>query len=260
MKSPIKKSVLVLALNIFIVIGVSAQQWTTDVAATNNIYNTSLLAGKVGIGIKPVLDGTLGGYPNLSPFLQIKGQSGNTGGTSVLFLPVVKISSTNYSKSLGFGFGSTGWPAVEHAKIYTEGSLKITSSDLVVEGSSYFISKVVLGSISTPGNYRLYVQGGILTEKIKVAVSTDAVNWSDFVFNSDYKLRSLSEVEKYVKANKHLPEIPSSEEVYRNGLDLVQMDAKLLMKIEELTLYMIELKKENEKLKVQVELLNEKIK
>ncbi len=131
-----------------------------------------------------------------------------------------------------------------------------------------FRSKVIIGGtidnttelVSTPGNYKLYVTGGILTEKIKVALSSDAVNWADFVFAKDYKLRSLAEVEAYVKANKHLPEIPSSEEVYRDGLDLAQMDAKLLMKIEELTLYMIELKKENEKLKSEVELLKEKMK
>ena len=110
--------------------------------------------------------------------------------------------------------------------------------------------KMVIGNVSVPvsNNYRLYVEKGILTEKLKIAVSTDAVNWSDFVFEKDYKLTSLSEVEKFVKKNHHLPEIPSAKEVYQEGIDVAQMDAKLLQKIEELTLYMIELDKQNKKL------------
>jgi hypothetical protein len=89
-------------------------------------------------------------------------------------------------------------------------------------------------------NYKLFVETGILTEKIKVALSNDPLNWSDFVFADDYQLRTLDEVEEYIRENKHLPEIPSTEEVHREGLDLAQMDARLLQKIEELTLYVIE--------------------
>lgn len=105
---------------------------------------------------------------------------------------------------------------------------------------------------SFPSTYKLIVKDGILTEKIKVALSTDAVNWSDFVFADDYQLRPLNEVESFVKKNKHLPEIPSAKEVYANGLDLAQMDAKLLQKIEELTLYVIKQQKEIEQLKKKV--------
>lgn len=97
--------------------------------------------------------------------------------------------------------------------------------------------------------YKLYVETGILTEKVKVALSSDPTNWSDFVFDDDYELRDLSEVEDYIKKNKHLPEIPSTAEVHKEGLDLAQMDAKLLQKIEELTLYVIQQQKEIELLK-----------
>lgn len=111
--------------------------------------------------------------------------------------------------------------------------------------------KVSIGNVNknTSSPYKLYVETGILTEKIKVALSTDAVNWSDFVFADDYQLRPLNEVESFVKKNKHLPEIPSAKEVYANGLDLAQMDAKLLQKIEELTLYVIEQQREINSLK-----------
>lgn len=109
---------------------------------------------------------------------------------------------------------------------------------------------MVVGNLPVPAgnNYRMYVEKGILTEKVKIAVKSDAVNWSDFVFAKDYKLPALSEVEAFVKKNHHLPEIPSAKEVYSEGIDVAQMDAKLLQKIEELTLYMIQLEKNNKEL------------
>ncbi|HEX8548769.1 MAG TPA: hypothetical protein VF691_17525 [Cytophagaceae bacterium] len=104
--------------------------------------------------------------------------------------------------------------------------------------------KVSIGTSSEftkgfPGTYKLYVSDGILTEKVKVAVKTTA-DWSDFVFDRSYKLPPLSNVEKFINKNHHLPEIPSAENVVTNGLDLAEMDAKLLQKIEELTLYIIQ--------------------
>jgi hypothetical protein len=116
---------------------------------------------------------------------------------------------------------------------------------------------VCIGSVDPVASnaYKLYVEKGILTEKLKIAVKSDAVNWSDFVFDKNYKLMPLCEVEAFVKTNHHLPEIPSAEEVYKDGLDVAQMDAKLLQKIEELTLYMIALKKECDRLKQELEII-----
>ena len=103
--------------------------------------------------------------------------------------------------------------------------------------------KVIIGTLlSTPGSYKLYVSDGILTEKVKVAIKT-ANDWSDKVFNTDYKLSSLTEIETYINKNKHLPGIPSADELMESGLDLGEMDAKLLQKIEELTLHLIRLEK-----------------
>jgi hypothetical protein len=103
-------------------------------------------------------------------------------------------------------------------------------------------------SVSTPGTYKLYVEDGILTEKVKVAIKT-TLNWSDYVFAKDYKLKPLNEVASFIKENNHLPGVPSAEEVVKDGIDVAAMDAKLLEKIEELTLYIIDLKNEVEKLK-----------
>jgi hypothetical protein len=103
-------------------------------------------------------------------------------------------------------------------------------------------------------DYKLYVEQGIITEKLKVAMK-NTIHWADYVFADDYELRPLDEVESYVKANHHLPGVPSAEEVKESGIDVAKMDAKLLEKIEELTLYMIALKKENEQIKKELETL-----
>jgi hypothetical protein len=96
--------------------------------------------------------------------------------------------------------------------------------------------------------YGLLVQKGILTEKIKVATMT-STDWADYVFEKDYQRMSLEEVEKFVKENKHLPNVPTTQEMMTSGSDLIKTDAKLLEKIEELTLYMIEMNKEIKALK-----------
>ena len=91
---------------------------------------------------------------------------------------------------------------------------------------------------------KLAVNGNIRAREIKV----ENVNWPDYVFAKDYQLPSLKETEKHIKDKGHLPDIPSAEEVKTNGLDLGEMNAKLLKKIEELTLHLIEQNKRIEKL------------
>lgn len=94
------------------------------------------------------------------------------------------------------------------------------------------------------GNGNLQVQGTILTSRVKVAVNGGANwNWADYVFAKEYKLKPLHEVEAYINENKHLEGIPTTDEVQKDGIDVAPVTAKLLEKIEELTLYMIELNK-----------------
>ncbi|WP_426484974.1 hypothetical protein [Flavobacterium sp. 2] len=102
--------------------------------------------------------------------------------------------------------------------------------------------------LSNPTN-KLDVNGTIHSKEVKV----DMNGWSDFVFKKDYDLPTLEEVEKHIAEKGHLENIPSEEEVLKNGINLGEMNTKLLQKIEELTLYMIELKKENMELKNQNE-------
>ncbi len=106
-------------------------------------------------------------------------------------------------------------------------------------------------SMTTPGGYKLYVKDGILTEKVRIAGVT-SLQWADYVFEPDYNLNSIEEVEQFVKENKHLPNVPSAKQVEKNGVDIVEMDATLLRQIEELWLHVIELKKQNDALKVEL--------
>ena len=76
--------------------------------------------------------------------------------------------------------------------------------------------------------------------------------WSDFVFEPNYGLTPLKELETYINQNKHLPEIPSEQEIIENGLDLGEMQKLQMQKIEELTLYIIQLNKENKKLQERI--------
>ena len=112
--------------------------------------------------------------------------------------------------------------------------------------------KVAIGTFNIDAcadcaDYRLFVKQGIRTEKVRVDLA-NIKGWADFVFNKDYKLMTLKETENYIIANKHLPNVPSAEEVVKTGIDLGAMDAKLLEKIEELTLHTIEINKKNESL------------
>lgn len=101
----------------------------------------------------------------------------------------------------------------------------------------------------TPGSYKLAVNGGIRAKYIDVETG-----WSDFVFEQGYNLMTLEDLEQYIKDNGHLPDIPSAEDVAQNGVNVGESLSKLLQKIEELTLYVIDLKKENEILKEKLSL------
>lgn len=116
---------------------------------------------------------------------------------------------------------------------------------LTANGTSYIKSVgLAIGKINVIPGYKLDVDGKIRANEI--VVNTGG---ADFVFENDYNLKSLDEVETFIKENKHLPDIPTAEEVEENGVSLGEMQTKLLQKIEELTLYVIEQDKSIEQLK-----------
>ncbi|MVM41092.1 hypothetical protein GO730_30920 [Spirosoma sp. HMF3257] len=97
---------------------------------------------------------------------------------------------------------------------------------------------------TSPGAYKLAVEGKIGAREVEVKTGS----WADFVFKPGYQLRPLSEVASFVATHQHLPEIPSEADVKANGIGLGEMNAKLLQKIEELTLYVIQQQKRIERL------------
>ncbi len=118
-----------------------------------------------------------------------------------------------------------------------------------------------VGIGTTNPTSKLTVAGNINSREVKVSVDAGA----DFVFDKDYTLPSLQEVEKFVTKNKHLPEIASAKEMQKEGINLSEMNIKLLQKIEELTLYVIEQnkrielqQKENQSLEKRVKILERK--
>ncbi|WP_228724361.1 bZIP transcription factor [Spirosoma sp. KUDC1026] len=198
-----------------LVLGSGVNVGIGNTAPTARLHITSGTANQSGLRLENLTSGTTASI-NSSKFLTVDG-SGN-------------VVLANYANG--------GRVAAQDADLLWErkgGYLQSTKGEPIVIGSAL---------AKTPAGYRLYVEDGILTEKVKVALKSTA-DWSDYVFAPTYKLRSLSDVAQFVQANKHLPGVPSASEVVEQGIDVAKMDAKLLEKIEELTLYSIELEKEN---------------
>jgi hypothetical protein len=119
---------------------------------------------------------------------------------------------------------------------------------------SQSVNLLVTGNVgigTTNPTEKLSVNGNIRSQKLIVTQT----GWSDYVFDSTYQLKPLTEIEQFIKDNKHLPDVPSAKEVEKAGIDVGENQAVLLKKIEELTLYMIEMKKDNAAMEKEIEAL-----
>lgn len=122
------------------------------------------------------------------------------------------------------------------------------SHRLGVDGNAVILGAVRIGNTATPAGYKLAVDGKAIVTELLVRL---VPNWPDYVFDKNYKLPGLNEVEDFIKKNNHLPGIPSAKTLEVNGLNVGEMQKLQMEKIEELTLYIIGLKKEIEILKQQ---------
>jgi hypothetical protein len=238
---------------------VSARQWSTS---GNNITNTN--TGNVGIKVtNPVYpfqigDGAydfsgIGFIPNdfTNQYAIIKALK--MGGYGIILRAESQNSGKGQSAVVLRSSNGTNVPSQvtligEQLDFRTGNDYHTLIDDGTPGTSAMFINyagQVGIGTTS-PGSFKLAVEGKIGAREVKVTLAS----WADYVFNKEYKLMSLASLEEFIKKNNHLPNIPSAQEVKENGgIDLGDMNRRLLEKIEELTLHVIELNKEVQQLK-----------
>jgi hypothetical protein len=220
-------------------------------SGTPNLY----VDGKVGIG-------------TTTPLSDIHLYSNNSF-PKLRFENYVGFLSTYYTQEISAGQGGIDFKfAVSSSKhdgnVFLDRSVRIGGSGIhlnqgrkiIMTNSKGYLFVEIDGADEeftvNATNFKVTNAGYVYARQIEVQGSGA---FPDYVFDEDYDLRPLAEVEQYIKENHHLPEVPSAAEVDKNGINLGQMDEILLKKVEELTLYMIQLKKENEKLRSDLESL-----
>jgi hypothetical protein len=225
-------------------------------AGTTSSTNTFLLRNSVGDTLLRMRDdGRMGISYNGSSY----GRTLNMGGTGINFytaneaafggavfptdtsLVVWSNSGANNYLVLQPSWGNTGVGTyTPNAKLHVNGT-----TGILVGGNN---ARIATG-------YSVSVDGKIMAEEVTVQNSTA---WPDYVFANEYKLMPLDELERSINQNKHLPNIPAAAEVEKNGIMLGDMNRKLMEKVEELTLYIIELNKKNEALAKRVQQMERK--
>ncbi|WP_347053608.1 hypothetical protein [Flavobacterium olei] len=170
----------------------------------------------------------------------------------------LKTANTHPSLSGGaIMLPGNGRPNQGKILFYTSNPAPVTENQIFSGAIAMEISgdgNVGIGK-SNPTN-KLDVKGTIHSQEVKVDMNW---SWPDFVFKKDYALPTLGEVERHITEKGHLENIPSEEEVLKNGINLGEMNSKLLQKIEELTLYMIEQEKRTENLKMIISEQNKRL-
>lgn len=158
---------------------------------------------------------------------------GDTTPTNYMHFPLQK-SSIVIGDLISYKFGQ-GYGLINKLKTSFENDVHLEIGNLGIGTTSF---------LDGSDTYRLSVEGKVRAHSIKVYT-----DWADFIFEKDYQLLSLNEVEEYINENGHLKDIPSAKDVEKNGIELGEMNKLLLQKIEELTLYIIKLNKEVQILK-----------
>jgi hypothetical protein len=230
----------------------TAQSGNDNVAiGVSSLYDNTSGIGNLGLATFSLQNNTTGSY-NVA--IGTNSLNDNTTGSNNVAVGRQAGSVSNGSSNIFLG-NQSGMTETGSNKLY----IANTSTTTPLIYGDFAAKFVSIGDVDpgvkredavTAGGYKLLVQGGILTEKVKVALKSSG-DWADYVFEDNYHLMPLNNVEAFVKINKHLPNVPSADEMALKGMDVAQTSKIFMEKIEELTLYVIELNKEVQKLKVE---------
>ena len=230
----------ILAILVLVLFGtMSYAQWGTT---GNDIYNTN--TGNVGIGTTTPLFLLHAAKSMTEPQIVVN-NLGSNGGATFRMIDVASGADWKFKSASTAAFKLRD-QAMATDVITIERTLAAPNNGTL---NALFIKANGNVGIGTANpTVKLAVNGKVNCKEVEVTIT----GWSDFVFKPGYKLRSLDEVESFINTNKHLPDVPSESTVLSQGTNLGAMDAILLQKIEELTLYVIDLKKQNDELQVKV--------
>ena len=145
-------------------------------------------------------------------------------------------------------FGGAIFPDINHNLILWSDNTG-SGQNIVLQPSW---GQVTVGTYTPATGYKISIKGKLICEEARVQLSA---NWPDYVFNKNYKLMPLADLEKSIKKEQHLPDIPAAADMESNGIMLGDMNRRIMEKVEELTLYIIDLNKKNEKLQQEVNML-----
>ena len=154
--------------------------------------------------------------------------------------PLIKLSQDGGNVAINMGFENTQFGP----NIFGIGRKYNATVDWKVFRIDTKDGRVAIGDVSTaPNGYKLYVEDGILTERVKVALKNSS-DWADYVFDEDYELKSLNEVETHIQKNGYLHNTPSAQQlVTEGGVELGEITVNQQEKIEEIFLHLIEMDK-----------------
>jgi hypothetical protein len=218
------------------------------IAIDRQLHNLS--AGGFSSGVS-ITSTAANEYSNVSLF-------NNTNSIAQLVLTGSGYAKGNIWRGNEASFYSHGTGGLSLVASDASGILRFGTGGLLTSNERMRITadgNVAIGTLD-PQGYRLAVNGDAIFTKVKVKQYS---TWPDYVFNDGYKLLPLTEVEKFIKQNHHLPEVPNAAEVEKNGLDLGDNQATLLKKIEELTLYIIDINKKMDEQRKVIIIQNDQI-
>lgn len=235
-----------------------------SVGTTATVNGLTEARGGLTIGSSysfPLIDGTDGQVLRTDGLGNLTWQDAGTGSSPILpenneAGATEKYLGSDGSNYIWKAFPETYWSAngttdltTDRTEVSMAGDLNVAGA-IVLGGASAF-SNANNGNVDLTNSYSLIVSKGILSEGLKIALDGED-DWADYVFADNYQLMSLEEVEQFVEANDHLPNVPSAAAMAENGMDVAKTNAMLMEKVEELTLYVIEL---NKQLKAQQDII-----